>query len=119
MKVPIYQLLHVASMVLLTAIIFQAFANPDPARRKKTLMVTGILSLIMLIGGFGLLAVLKIGFPVWILVKIVCWIGLSAMAGLAFRMPNKIPALKGVTIALVLVGIIMVYFRHTTGQGLE
>ena len=119
MKVPIYQLLHIGSMVLLTAFVFQAFANPDPAKRKKTMMLTGILSLTMLIGGFGLLAVLKIGFPAWIFVKMVCWFGLACMGGLAYRMPDKIPVFKAVTIGLILLAIVMVYFRHTTGQSLE
>jgi len=115
MKVHIYQILHVVSMILLVAFIFQAFANPDPKTRKRMMMLTGIFSLTMLIGGFGLLAVMKVGFPLWILIKLVCWFGLASIGGMAYRMPNKIPALTGVTIVLIVVAVASVYLRF--GQG--
>ncbi len=119
MKTQIYQVVHIVSMILLTAFIFQAFANPDPKNKKRTMMITGILSLLMLIGGFGLLAVMKLGFPIWIIVKVVCWLGLSAMAGFAYRKPDKIPALTGVTIILILVAVSTVYFRHGAATKFE
>ncbi len=102
-------------MVLLAAFLFQAFANPDPKNRKKTGMITGILALLMLIGGFGLVATMKVGFPWWIIVKIVCWLGLASMSGMAYRKPQRIPMLTAVAIALILTAIVAVYFRHVAG----
>ena len=120
MKVQIYQILHVVSMVFLTAFIFQSFANPDPRNRKKTLKITGILAVSMLIGGFGLLTVLKIGFPGWIIVKLVCWLGLASMGGMAYRKPEKIPLFTAITILLVVIGISTVYiFRYGTAGSFE
>lgn len=78
-------------------------------------MITGILATIMLVAGFGALSVAKIGFPVWIIVKIVCWFGLAGIGGMAYRKPEKIPMLTGITIVLILVAIGMVYFRHQGG----
>ena len=114
MKLQIYQVLHVVSMVLLTAFLFQAFANPDPKNRKRTGMITGIFALLMLIGGFGLVAVMKVGFPWWVIVKLVCWLGLASMSGLAYRKPQRIPLLTVLAIALILISITTVYFRQTT-----
>ena len=120
MKIQIYQILHVVSMVFLTAFVFQAFANPDPKNKKKTLMITGILSVLMLVGGFGLLAVMKIGFTWWITIKLVCWLGLAGMAGMAYKKPEKICLFKAITIILVVIAIAMVYFfRYTGGGSLE
>lgn len=113
MKLSIYQILHVGSMVLLTAFTFMAFANPDPKGRKKTMMITGILSLLMLIGGFGLLAVMKYGFPVWVWLKVLCWLGLSGMAGMAYRKPESVGTWKIITIVLVLVAIATVYLKSS------
>ena len=62
MKLAIYQIMHVGSLLMLTSFLFMAFANPDPSGRRKTLMWTGIFSLLMLVGGFGMLSVLKLGF---------------------------------------------------------
>ncbi|MEI8310334.1 MAG: hypothetical protein WCH98_06225 [Verrucomicrobiota bacterium] len=112
MKLQIYQVLHVASMVLMTAFLFQAFANPDPKNKKKSGMIIGILALLMLIGGFGLVATLHVGFPWWVAVKLVCWFGLVAISGLGYRKPERIPLLTGVAIALVLLAITTVYFSH-------
>lgn len=119
MKLQIYQVLHVASMVLLTAFLFQAFANPDPKNRKKTMMATGIFATLMLIGGFGLVAIMKVGFPAWVIIKLVCWLGLVSISGMAYRKPERIPLLTVVAIALILIAITTVYFRHVIGVGFE
>ncbi len=112
MKIHIYQVLHVASMVLMTGFLFQAFANPDPKNKKRSSILIGILALLMLIGGFGLVSVLHVGFPWWVIVKLVCWFGLVAMSGLAYRKPERIPVLTGVSIALILIAITTVYFSR-------
>lgn len=115
MKLQIYQMLHVSSMVLMTAFLFQTFANPDPKNKKRTGMIIGILALLMLIGGFGLVAVMKVGFPWWVIVKLLCWFGLVAISGMAYRKPERIPQLMVVAITLILVAIGTVYFRHLIG----
>ena len=41
-----------------------AFANPDPSGRRKVLMWDGYFSAAPhAVGGFGMLSVLKLGFP--------------------------------------------------------
>ena len=119
MKLHIYQVLHVASMVLLTAFLFQAFANPDPKNRKKTMTATGIFGTLMLIGGFGLVATMKVGFPAWIIIKLVCWLGLVSISGMAYRKPERVPLLTVVAIALILTAMVTVYFRHVAGGSFE
>ena len=101
MKLAFYQFLHVASMVLLVAVVFQGFANPDPKTRKRTLRNAGILALTMLIGGFGLVAVMKVGFPWWVIVKTVCWLGIASISGFGYRNTERIPVLTAITVALV------------------
>ena len=113
MKLSIYQILHVGSMVLLTAWVFMAFANPDPKGRKKTMIITGILSLLMLIAGFGMVSVLKTGLPAWIWIKAVCWLVLSGMAGMAYRKPEASSTWKVITMATVIIAIATVYLRHS------
>ena len=114
MKLQIYQIMHVLSMVLMTGFVFQAFANPDPKNKKRTMMVTGILSVLMLTGGMGLLAVHGHPFPWpwWAWVKIVCWLGLTGIAGMAYRKPEKIPVFTTIVIALVAIAITVVYIKQ-------
>lgn len=113
----IYQVLHVASGFLLTALTFRAFAAPTPETRKRILMLSGITSLVMLVGGFGLLA--KLGYKAsepWVLAKIACWLGLSALAGIAFRKPEKTGMLSLIATVLIITAIVMVYVVRVKTQ---
>jgi uncharacterized membrane protein SirB2 len=111
-KLTFYKLLHLFALIVQTAHMFMAFANPDPANRKRTLLVTGIASLLMLISGFGLLAIEKI--PVssgWVIVKLVCWLGLGAMSGVVYRKAHLRGLLSFIALTLILIAIVMVLFR--------
>ena len=110
MSPTVYHILHVSSLLVLFGYTFYAFAAPAETR-KRVLMITGIASLVMLIGGFGLITKLKIGFPGWIIVKIVCWLGLSAIAGMAYKRRAQASALMIVTLALAIISVVMVYLK--------
>ena len=110
----IFHIIHVLAAFILFGLTFAAFANPLPLLRKKVLAASGIASLAVIIAGFGLTGLLKIGFPIWVIVKIICWLGLSAMAGMAYKQPKKIPLLLGSTIVLIVVALYMVYLRPFT-----
>ena len=96
-----YYLLHVLSVIALITSTFTAFAAPDPERRKKALMTSGILSLLALTGGMGLLARTNAGWPLWVIVKLVCWLVISSLAGIAFRKRESIGALRLVAMLAV------------------
>ena len=107
-----YYIMHVLSVIFLTAVTFNAVANPNPAKRKKALMNAGILSLLVLVGGFGLIAkVYANKWPHWVFVKVVCWLGLSAMAGLAYRKPEKANLWGLLVLIFVTVAVFMVYMK--------
>jgi uncharacterized membrane protein SirB2 len=111
-RLPFYQLLHIFSLLVLTAHTFMAFGNPDPANRKRTMMITGIASLLMLVSGFAMLSLNKIPFATgWVIVKMVCWLGLSALAGIAYRRAHLRGTLSLLALVLMLVAVTMVYFR--------
>ena len=108
----LYRVIHVFAIILLAGLAFAAFANPAKTSKRQVLMASGICSSLALIAGFGLIAKLSIPLSsTWILVKIFCWLGLSAMAGIAYRQPKNIPWLAGASIALLLLAICMVYYR--------
>lgn len=123
MKLQIYQILHVLSMALLVAYTFGALANPVPKNKRQTMIATGILTLTMLVGGFGLLAVMKYGWELWVFVKIACWVGLAAIPALAFRKPGLAPIFRLVATALIVIAIVAVYTKFgagaAVGSGLE
>lgn len=111
MSPTVYSILHVFSVLVLTGFTFYAFAAPAE-KRKKVMMITGIASLLALVGGFGLLTKLYNNqFAPWVIVKIVCWLGLSALAGIGFRKRDKAPVFMAVVLALAFVAIFAVYTK--------
>lgn len=111
MSPTVYYIVHVFSLLVLTGYTFYAFAAPAEAR-KKVLMITGIASLLALVGGFGLLAKLHGNqFAPWVIAKLVCWLGLSALAGMGFRKRDKAATFMAVGLALVFVAVVAVYTR--------
>ena len=111
-KLLLYKLLHLFALIVLTAHLFMAFANPDPKNRMRTLMVTGIALFLMLGTGFGMLAVEKIPFSSgWVVVKFFCWLGLGALSGVVYRKAHLRGLLSLVTFSLILVALVMVLFR--------
>ena len=111
-RLPYYHILHLLALIVLTAHTFMAFANPVPENRKRTMMITGIASLLMLVSGFGMIHILQVPYSSgWLIVKMVCWLFLSALAGLAYRKSHLRGALSVVALALITVALFMVYLK--------
>jgi hypothetical protein len=110
MNVLVYYILHVISVLVLTGYTFYAFAA-GPETRKRVMMITGIASLLALIAGFGLQAKLNYGFPGWLIVKLVCWFGLSGLAGVGYRRRGAAGTLALVAVVLAAVAVVMVYTK--------
>src|SRR4051812_6839611 len=110
MSLSFYYILHVSSVLALAAFTFYAFAAPAETR-KRVMMITGILSLLVLGAGFGLLGKLHYGFPGWVIVKLVCWFLFSGLAGMGYRKRGAIGVLSIVGIALLVVAVTMVYTK--------
>ncbi|TVR49557.1 MAG: hypothetical protein EA425_11930 [Puniceicoccaceae bacterium] len=112
MKMQIYQILHVSSLLILTGLTFLAIAAPRPEWRRPILIGTGILSLVMLVSAFGLISVIYgNNFTGWMIVKIVLWVILSALAGLAFRLPGRGKLLGWTATAVLILAVLMVYLK--------
>lgn len=111
MSLTFYYILHVFSVLVLTGFTFQAFVAPAE-QRGKLLALTGIASLVTLVAAFGLLhkqGLMSLDLPKWVYMKLVAWLGLSAMAGLAFRRRGLAGLLTIITLALVLFALYAVY----------
>ncbi len=103
--------IHVAAALVLVGYTFYAFAAP-PETRTRVLIWTGAASLAMLLAGIrmwqGIYAFAPAG---WIIVKIVCWLGLSALAGIAYRRRAQAGALAWIAIILGIIAVVMVYAK--------
>ena len=73
--------------------------------------VVGLFSLFVVISGFAQLGIMGAGFPGWAIVKLLCWLVLSVVAGIVFRKPNQIKAWLVVSLVAILVAVGMVTFK--------
>lgn len=111
MSPTVYYILHVTAAFLLVGYTFQAFAAPDPERRGGLMAKTGILSVIVLVAGVGLAHKNGHGFPLWVILKLGCWLGISALSGMVFRKPEKAGSLALGTILFILAAVLLVYIK--------
>jgi hypothetical protein len=103
-------IVHVSSALLLVGITFYAFAGA-PETRKKALIWSGIASLLVLATGIRMWQGLYDFHGGWPIVKLVCWLGISSIAGLAYRKRDRIPLLLAITVILAVTAIAMVYVK--------
>src|SRR5580704_15063575 len=105
-----YLVLHLSSIIVLLGYTFYAFAAPIETR-KRVLMITGTAALLVLISGFGMLERLHLGFPGWIVVNLVCWLGLAAIADIAYRRRQLADLIMIIAFVLAITAVTMVYVR--------
>jgi hypothetical protein len=82
-------IIHVFAAVGLVGLIFYACAAASDTR-KKAMMWSGILTLLVLLTGIRLWQGIYSWSGGWAIVKLVCWLGLSAFGGLAYRRREKV-----------------------------
>ncbi len=115
-----YAILHVASILFLTGAAFAVFGGAPDARRKLIMMAGGILSLLALVAGFGLAAKKlmlpnPMTWPAWLWVKVLCWLWLSAIGGIAFRRREQTPRWIAMTALVLLVALVMAFVKPEFG----
>ena len=103
-------IIHVFSSIALVATTFYACAGA-PETRKKVLMASGIASLLVLLTGIRMWQSLYFFAGGWAVVKIVCWLGLSAFGGLAYKRRAKAGLWITLTLVLSLLAVVMVYAK--------
>ena len=102
-------IVHVVSILVLTAYTFLAFAAP-PDTRKRVLAVTGVAALLVLLTGIRMWQA-KYGMAMmgWIAVKFVCWLGLAALSAFGYRRREQAGALMLIAVILLTLAVSMVY----------
>src|SRR5476651_449392 len=103
--------LHLSGVLALVAYTFYAFAGP-PESRKRVLMITGISTLVVLLTGVRMWqSLLSFHLFGWIVVKLVCWLGLSAITGIAYRKRALAGPLMVVTLVLAIIAVTMAFVK--------
>ncbi len=95
MSVLVYKILHILGILLaftaLGGATLRALAgtSEDAPGRKLAGITHGVALLLILISGFGMLAKLKLGFDLWVWLKLVIWLLIGASIAAIRRLPSQ------------------------------
>jgi hypothetical protein len=116
MSYEFYKVLHLLGVFMVVAslgaaIIYRGAESQSQAHWRKTLSIGhGVGLVIALVAGFGLVAKLGVGFPGWVVVKVVIWLVLGGLIAFAKRKPALAKTWWWLTILLAtLAGGLAVY----------
>ncbi|MEO5960760.1 MAG: hypothetical protein ABIZ49_06820 [Opitutaceae bacterium] len=105
-----YYILHLASLFVLAGYTFYAFGAPLETK-KRVMTITGIAAVLALVAGFALVKKTGHNFSDgWLIVKMVCWLGLAGLAGFGYRRRGAAGILAVIAGALIVVALTMVYY---------
>jgi hypothetical protein len=104
-------IVHVSGVLLLLSATFLAFAAA-PETKRRVLSWAGLGSLIVLLTGLRMWQA-QFNFVVagWVLVKVLCWLGVSAFAGLGYRRREKAGIFAVVCLLLAVLAVAMAYTK--------
>lgn len=116
MSFDFYKVLHFLGIFMVFSAlggqIVQALNGGDAKQmpgRKWVAIYHGLGLLLVLIAGFGMIAKAQIGFPGWVIGKLVVWVALGGIGAVAVRKKN----LAGlVWILVLLLGLTAAYLAH-------
>ena len=104
-------ILHISAALMLVGYTFLAFAAALETR-KAVLSVTGVAALVVIATGIrmwqGLYGFAPLG---WIIVKIVCLLGIASLTGMAYRRRSQACLLMAVILVLAIIAVAMVYAK--------
>lgn len=120
----IYLILHFTGILLVFlafgSMIARSALQPDNVPwRKFGGMMSGIGLLLILVGGFGMLARMHLGLPGWAIIKLVIWLALGAMTALINKKPKASKPLWFITLLLGVAAVLTVIFKPLADVGIK
>lgn len=95
-----FKVIHLAGVIGLFTALGSIITSGKDGKNKLGGILHGISLILIFIGGFGMIGMLKYGFPWWVIVKLVIWLAMGAMLSVGKRELLPRPATFGIVLAL-------------------
>ncbi len=124
MSYQIYLILHFTGILLVflafgSMIARSALQPGNVAWRKFGGITSGIGLVLILVGGFGMLARLHLGAPGWAMMNTGIWLALGVMTALINKKPQAAKPLWFVTLALGIAAVVTVTYKPLADVGIK
>jgi hypothetical protein len=113
----IYNVIHVVSIMAVFAALGAVAASEGTKHHKLGAALHGLALLLILVSGFGMLAKYNLGFPWWIMVKLIIWVAIGGMLAVAKRRALPCGAVIGIILALGTISAVLGVFGRSFGVG--
>lgn len=113
----IYNVIHLVSVMAVFAALASVAATDSDKCKKSGAILHGVALILILVSGFGMLAKYQLGFPWWIIVKLVIFLAMGAMLTVAKRRVLPCGAVIGIILALGTIAAILGVFGRSFGVG--
>ena len=118
MRYQLYQIIHLTGVLMVFLayggmIVRSATGSDNKGLRRLGGITSGIGLFLILLGGFGLLAVMNYGWPLWVLIKVGVWVLLGGMIAVINRKPECSQFSWWFTIILGMIALLMVILKPT------
>ena len=115
----VYKLLHFLGILMtflslggVILYVMNGGTKEQNTHRKLAGIMHGIGLVLILLGGFGMLA--RLGLQIssgWVIIKILIWIALGGMTAIAYKKPDAAKTLWYVTTILGLIAVVLVLYK--------
>ena len=107
----ILHIIHVSSVLMLIGATFYAFGGA-PETKTRVAIYSGIAALLVLLSGFRMWqAQFGLAPAGWVIVKLVCWLGIASFSGLAYKRREKAALWVALTLILAVLAVTMAYVK--------
>ena len=113
----IYKVIHFLGLFMVVSAVFSQIFHAmsggekqHPAKRWLAIH-SGLGLLLLLVGGFGMLARLGIGVQTWVALKVVIWLALGGVGAVAIRKKALSKAIWMVTMLLLVVAAWLAVYK--------
>ena len=111
-----YNIIHLVSIMALFAALGAVAAGASEKCGKLCSILHGLALILLLISGFGMLAKYELGFPWWITAKLIIWLAMGAMLGLAKRKVLPCASIFAIILGLGTVAAVFGVLGRTFGS---
>jgi hypothetical protein len=111
MAIQLNHIVHLFFVILFIGYAYAVMAQPAGINDKKLTRISHILGFVAFLTGFALLHSMRLGYPVWVWIKMLGWLAIMGIIPVAAKRQEKRQFFQLLVAGLILVLLTAVYLQ--------